>query len=223
MTLRVVIADDSALLRRGLAVLLASEGLDVVGEASEAQGLLDLVANHRPDVAVVDIRMPPSYTLEGIRAAEQIRRDHPETGVLLLSQYIETDNAMALLSNGARSLGYLLKERVSDVDDFLDALQRVASGGTAIDPDLVTRMVSRPRTADRYSQELSSREKDVLGLMSEGRTNNGIASALFMGERTVEAHVRSIFLKFGLHPEPEDHRRVLAVLTYLRAGHDPRP
>jgi serine/threonine-protein kinase len=222
MTLRVAIADDSALLRRGLAVLLASEGLDVVGEASEAQGLLDLVATHRPDVAVVDIRMPPSYTLEGIRAAEQIRRDHPATGVLLLSQYIETDNAMALLSNGARSLGYLLKERVSDVDDFLDALQRVATGGTAIDPDLVTRMVARPRTPDRYSQDLSSREKDVLALMSEGRTNTGIASALSMGERTVEAHVRSIFLKFGLHPEPEDHRRVLAVLTYLRAGHDPR-
>ncbi len=222
MSLRIAIADDSALLRRGLSTMLAAEGLDVVGEAGNAVDLLALVAAHRPDLAVVDIRMPPTYTVEGIRAAETIRREHPGTGVLLLSQYVETENAMALLSNGAKNLGYLLKERVSDIDDFLDALRRVAAGGTAIDPDLVSRMVSRPGTGVRPVQELSGRERDVLALMAEGRTNSAIAAVLFLGERTVEAHVRSIFVKFGLHPEPEDHRRVLAVLSYLRATNGTR-
>ena len=213
MTLRVVVADDSALLRRGLAVLLASEGLDVVGEASEAQGLLDLVATHRPDVAVVDIRMPPSYTLEGIRAAEQIRRDHPETGVLLLSQYVETDNAMALLSNGASSLGYLLKERVSDVDEFLDALQRVAAGGTALDPDVVAQLLTRRRHSPLDS--LTPREREVLALMAEGRDNTTIADALVITERAVSKHIGNVFQKLGLPPSDSGHRRVLAVLAYL--------
>jgi serine/threonine-protein kinase len=216
MTLRVAIADDSALLRRGLAALLASEGLKVVCEATDAEELLACIAAHRPDAAVVDIRMPPTFTTEGIQAATAIRRDHPETGVLLLSQYVETENAMALLGNGAKGLGYLLKERVSDIDDFIDALHRVAAGGTAVDPELVARMVARPHNGQQREEGLTAREREVLELMAEGRTNQAIGKSLFLGERTVEAHIRSIFLKFGLRPEPEDHRRVLAVLTYLR-------
>ncbi len=216
MKLRVAIADDSALLRRGLAALLASEGLEVVCEAADAEELLACIAAHRPDIAVVDIRMPPTFTTEGIQAATAIRRDHPETGVLLLSQYVETENAMALLGNGAKGLGYLLKERVSDIDDFIDALHRVAAGGTAVDPELVARMVARPHNGRQREEELTGREREVLELMAEGRTNQAIGKSLFLGERTVEAHIRSIFLKFGLRPEPEDHRRVLAVLTYLR-------
>jgi DNA-binding NarL/FixJ family response regulator len=223
MKLRVAIADDSALLRRGLAALLRSEGLDVVCEAADAAQLLAGVALDRPDVAVVDIRMPPTYTTEGIQAAKTIRRDHPGTGVLLLSQYVETENAMSLLGNGAKGLGYLLKERVSDIDDFIDALHRVAAGGTAIDPELVARMVSRPHEGQQREDELTGREKDVLELMAEGRTNQAIGKTLFLGERTVEAHIRSIFLKLGLRPEPEDHRRVLAVLTYLRAANNGPP
>lgn len=216
MNLRVAIADDSALLRRGLAALLQSEGLEVVGEASDGSQLVEMIDSQGADVAVVDIRMPPTFTIEGIQAAETIRRRHPETGVLLLSQYVETENAMALLGNGAEGLGYLLKERVSDIDEFIDALHRVAAGGTAIDPQLVTRLVSRPHEGHQLGDELSSREKSVLELMAEGRTNQAIGKALFLGERTVEAHIRSIFLKLELRPEPEDHRRVLAVLTYLR-------
>lgn len=216
MKLRVAVADDSALLRRGLAALLGSEGLEVVCEVADAEELLACISAHRPDVAVVDIRMPPTFTTEGIQAATAIRRDHPETGVLLLSQYVETENAMSLLGNGAKGLGYLLKERVSHIDDFIDALHRVAAGGTAVDPELVARMVARPHNGHEREDELTSRERDVLELMAEGRTNQAIGKSLFLGERTVEAHIRSIFLKFGLRPEPEDHRRVLAVLTYLR-------
>jgi DNA-binding NarL/FixJ family response regulator len=216
MRLRVAIADDSALLRRGLSTLLQSEGLEVVGEASDGGQLLEVIDQHGVDVAVVDIRMPPSYTIEGIQAAEAIKTRHPEIGVLLLSQYVETENAMSLLKNGAKGLGYLLKERVSDVDQFIDALHRVAAGGTAIDPELVTRLVTRPHKGHDPGDDLTGREKSVLELMAEGRTNQAIGKALFLGERTVEAHIRSIFLKLDLRPEPEDHRRVLAVLTYLR-------
>ncbi len=216
MRLRVAIADDSALLRRGLSALLQSEGLEVVGEAADGAQLLEVIDNHETDVAVVDIRMPPTYTIEGIQAAETIKSRHPGTGVLLLSQYVETENAMTLLKNGANGLGYLLKERVSDVDEFIDALHRISAGGTAIDPELVTRLVTRPHTGHVRGDDLTSREKSVLELMAEGRTNQAIGKSLFLGERTVEAHIRSIFLKLELRPEPEDHRRVLAVLTYLR-------
>lgn len=223
MSLRVAIADDSALLRRGLSALLQAEGLEVVGEASDGPQLLDLINSRGADVAVVDIRMPPSYTIEGIQAAEIIKSTHPETGVLLLSQYVETENAMSLLKNGAKGIGYLLKERVSDIEEFIDALHRVSTGGTAIDPQLVTRLVGRPHQGHDLGDELSNREKSVLELMAEGRTNQAIGRKLFLGERTVEAHIRSIFLKLQLRPEPEDHRRVLAVLTYLRGvGQHPR-
>ena len=224
MTLRVAIADDSALLRRGLAALLQAEGMTVVCEAGDAGELLNCVDRERPDAAVVDIRMPPGFATEGIEAAREIRRRHPETGVLLLSQYVETENAMSLFAgdgaglDGAKGLGYLLKERVSDVEDFLDALRRVAAGGTAVDPDLVSRLVSRPQEGRQGGDELSTREREVLELMAEGRTNQAISRSLFLGERTVEAHIRSIFVKFNLRPEPEDHRRVLAVLSYLRSG-----
>ncbi len=216
-TLRVVLTDDSVLLREGIARLLQDEGIDVVGQAGEAQTLLQLVETLHPDVAVVDIRMPPTHTVEGIDAAVTIRKDFPDTAVLLLSQYVETENVMNLLGGGAASLGYLLKDRVSDVDEFIEALHRVASGGSAIDPDLVGRLVARPHRGHRPLDELSAREREVLQLMAEGRSNRAIGAALFLGERTVEAHVRSIFLKLGLQPEPEDHRRVLAVLTHLRA------
>lgn len=219
--LRVVLTDDSVLLREGIARLLQDEGIDVVGQAGDATALLELVAEHRPDVAVVDIRMPPTHTVEGIEAAITIRRDYPDTGVLLLSQYVETENVMNLLDGGAGSLGYLLKDRVADVDEFVDALNRVAAGGSAIDPDLVGRLVSRPHRGHRPLDELSAREREVLQLMAEGRSNKAISASLFLGERTVEAHVRSIFVKLELAPEPEDHRRVLAVLTHLRAAPPP--
>ncbi|MFE7718003.1 protein kinase [Nocardia rhizosphaerihabitans] len=214
--LRVVLADDSALLRQGIARLLEDEGMEVAGQASDAVALLRLVRAHRPDVAVVDIRMPPTCTTEGIDAAVTIRRDYPGTAVLLLSQYIETENVLDLLSGGARSLGYLLKDRVSDIDEFVTALQRVAAGGSAIDPDLVARLVARPHHGALPLDELSPREREVLRLMAEGRSNRAIGAALFLGERTIETHVRSIFAKLGLQPEPDDHRRVLAVLTHLR-------
>jgi DNA-binding NarL/FixJ family response regulator len=224
--LRIAIADDSALLRRGLAALLEAEGMEVVCEACDAGELLNCVERERPDAAVVDIRMPPGYTTEGIEAAKEIRRRHPGMGVLLLSQYVETESAMTLFgggadgvdADGARGLGYLLKERVSDIDEFVDALRRVAAGGTAVDPELVARMVARPQEGRQPAEDLSIREREVLELMAEGRTNQAISRSLFLGERTVEAHIRSIFLKFNLRPEPEDHRRVLAVLSYLRAG-----
>ncbi|AKE89479.1 MULTISPECIES: protein kinase domain-containing protein [Rhodococcus] len=215
--LRVVLADDSVLLREGIARLLCDEGIDVVGEAGDAATLLGLVADERPDVAVVDIRMPPTHTTEGIVAAAAIRADHPDTAVVLLSQYVETDHVMNLLADGAAGLGYLLKDRVADIDEFVDTLHRVAEGGSAIDPSVVSRMVARPHRDSRPIDTLSTREREVLSLMAEGRSNRAIGAALFLGERTVEAHVRAIFLKLGLHPEPEDHRRVLAVLKHLEA------
>ncbi|WP_280236830.1 protein kinase domain-containing protein [Nocardia cyriacigeorgica] len=216
--LRVVLADDSALLRGGITRLLRDEGIEVIGEAGDAPTLLRMVGDHRPAIAVVDIRMPPTHTTEGIDAAMTIRSEYPGTAVLLLSQYVETEHVSGLIAAGTAGLGYLLKDRVSDIDEFVGDLRRVADGGCAIDPSVVSRMVARPHRSRRAVDELSEREREVLALMAEGRSNKAIGAALFLGERTIEAHVRAIFLKLGLHPEADDHRRVLAVLEHLRSA-----
>jgi DNA-binding NarL/FixJ family response regulator len=210
---RVVIAEDTVLLREGLAGLLEDAGEQVVGRAGDADALLALVGEHDPDLAVVDVRMPPNYDDEGTRAAAEIRRAYPSTGVLVLSQHIETRHIVELVASGG-GFGYLLKDRVLDVDDFLDAARRVASGGSALDPKVVATLVSPGHGA---LDELTPREREVLGLMAEGRTNAGIAKRLWLTEKTVETHIRTILMKLGLQTSEDDHRRVLAVLTYLRA------
>jgi DNA-binding NarL/FixJ family response regulator len=215
--IRVVIADDSVLLREGLARLLEEYGFEVAGQAGDAEDLLRKVGAHKPDVAVVDVRMPPTHTDEGLRAAHKIRNDFPETGVLVLSQYVEEAYALELLSQSTESTGYLLKDRVADVDSFTDAVRRVASGGSALDPEVVALLLGRRRREDPL-QSITPREREVLGLMAEGRSNAAIAEALVVTERAVEKHVTSIFSKLDLAPTVEDHRRVLAVLAYLRAG-----
>ena len=218
--LRVVIAEDSAVVRAGLAEILADGGHEVVAAVGNADDLLAAVAEHRPDAAVVDVRMPPGYTDEGLRAAIAIRRDHPETGVLVFSQYIETRYAADLLGaasgGGAAGVGYLLKDRVADVGEFVEALNRVAAGGTALDPEVVTQLLGASRRADGLGT-LTARERDVLGLMAEGRSNGAIAVALVVSERAVEKHIANIFSKLGLPPSDADHRRVLAVLRYLES------
>jgi DNA-binding NarL/FixJ family response regulator len=216
--IRVVVADDSVLLREGLVRLLeASGGFEVAGQAGDGEDLLRKVRAHRPDVAVIDVRMPPTHTDEGLRAARSIRADHPATGVLVLSQYIEEGYALDLLSETTERTGYLLKDRVADVDTFLDAVRRVAQGGSALDPEVVSMLLGRRRREDPL-QVLSPREHEVLGLMAEGRSNAAIAQAIFVTERAVEKHVTSIFSKLDLTPTAEDHRRVLAVLAYLRSS-----
>jgi DNA-binding NarL/FixJ family response regulator len=210
---RIVIAEDTVLLREGLAGLLEDAGHEVVGKAGDADVLLALVAEHEPDLAIVDVRMPPGYDDEGTRAAAQIRRSHPGTAVLVLSQHIETRHIVELVTAGG-GFGYLLKDRVLDVDDFLDAVRRVTDGGSALDPQVVATLIGAPRQVSALN-ELSPREKEVLGLMAEGRTNGGIAKRLWLTEKTVEAHVRSILMKLGLPVNDDDHRRVLAVLAYL--------
>jgi DNA-binding NarL/FixJ family response regulator len=212
---RVVIAEDTVLLREGLAGLLEDDGHDVVGRAGDAEVLLALVAEHEPDLAIVDVRMPPEYDDEGTQAAATIRRDHPQTAVLVLSQHIETRHVVELVAAGG-GFGYLLKDRVLDVDDFLDAARRVAEGGSALDPQVVSRLLSTQGAADPLA-ELSAREREVLSLMAEGRTNAGIAKRLWLTEKTVETHIRSILMKLGLSVSADDHRRVMAVLAYLRA------
>jgi DNA-binding NarL/FixJ family response regulator/class 3 adenylate cyclase len=214
-SLRVVLADDSILLREGVARLLTDAGFTVAAQAGDAEELMRLVRADPPDVAIVDIRMPPTHTNEGLRAAHEIRAEYPNVGVLVLSQYVETDYAMQLVADGAAGLGYLLKDRVTDVQEFADAVKRVASGGSAIDPEVVSRLVGRARQASPLDA-LSEREREVLGLMAEGRSNQAIEHGLFLAPKTVEAHVRSIFTKLDLPPAPDDHRRVLAVITYLR-------
>ena len=214
--MRVVIAEDSVLLREGLARLLADGGFDVVGLAGDGEDLLRKVGAHRPDVAVVDVRMPPSHTDEGLRAALAIRERHPCTGVLVLSAYVEERYAMDLLAEGAQGIGYLLKDRVADVGRFTEAVRRVGEGGSALDPEVVAQLLGRARRDDPM-QDLTPREREVLGLMAEGRSNHAIADGLVITERAVEKHVTSIFGKLGLAPTAEDHRRVLAVLTYLGA------
>ena len=209
--MRVVIAEDTVLLREGLAGLLEDAGHEVVGRAGDADALLALVGEHGPELAVVDVRMPPDYDDEGTRAAAEIRRTHPETAVLVLSQHIETRHIVELVTAGG-GFGYLLKDRVLDVDDFLDAARRVSEGGSALDPQVVATLVDRRSTLD----ELTPREREVLSLMAEGRTNGGIARRLWLSEKTVETHVRTILMKLGLQTHEDDHRRVLAVLAYLQ-------
>jgi DNA-binding NarL/FixJ family response regulator len=213
--MRIVIAEDTVLLREGLAGLLEDAGHEVVARVGDAQALMAVVAEHEPDLAIVDVRMPPDYEDEGMRAAADIRRDHPDTAVLVLSQHVETRYALELV--GAGGFGYLLKHRVLDVDDFLDAARRVSEGGSALDPEVVATLLS-PQPRDDTLGELTPREREVLALMAEGRTNAAIAKRLWLTERTVETHVRSILGKLGLPVSGDDHRRVLAVLTYLRAS-----
>ncbi len=215
-SLRVVLADDSVLLREGLARLLEEAGFEVVGQAGDGDDLVRKVAAHKPDAAIVDVRMPPTHTDEGLRAAVEIRERFAETGVLVLSQYIEESYAMELLSDNAEGVGYLLKDRVADLDRFVDAVKRVGEGGSALDPEVVSRLLGRRRREDPLSA-LSPREREVLGLMAEGRSNHAVAEALVVTERAVEKHVTSIFSKLDLANTPEDHRRVLAVLAYLKA------
>ena len=213
--MRIVIAEDTVLLREGLAGLLEDAGHQVVGKAGDASVLLALVAEHEPELAIVDVRMPQDYDDEGTRAAAQIRGSHPGTAVLVLSQHIETRHVVELVSAGG-GFGYLLKDRVLDVDDFLDAARRVADGGSALDPQVVATLIGAPGPV-RALEELSPREREVIALMAEGRTNAGIARRLWLTEKTVETHVRTILMKLGLAVSDDDHRRVLAVLAYLRA------
>ena len=214
--MRVVIADDEALFRDGLARLLGDADVDVVGTVGTADELLRKVALTQPDAAIVDIRMPPTRTDEGLAAAEEIGRTQPEVGVLVLSHYLESHWAMRLLEEHRERCGYLLKDRVSDVAVLVDALHRIAEGVCVVDPTIVARLVRRPREEGPLD-ELSDREREVLALMAEGRSNEGIARALFLSPRTVETHVRHILLKLGIGEEPDYHRRVLVVLAYLRA------
>jgi DNA-binding NarL/FixJ family response regulator len=215
-TLRVALADDQMLLRAGIARLLEDAGMDVVAQSADAEDLLRKVGAHKPDVAVVDVRMPPTHTDEGLRAAAEIRKSHPGVGVLVLSQYVEEAYALELFADGADGLGYLLKDRVADLDRFVESVKRVGEGGSALEPGVVGRLLGRRRREDPL-EPLSPREREVLGLMAEGRSNSGIAEHLVVTERAVEKHVTAIFTKLSLTPASEDHRRVLAVLTYLRS------
>jgi DNA-binding NarL/FixJ family response regulator len=214
--LRVVVADDSVLLREGLKRILEDGGFEVVGQSGTAGDLMLKVRSYAPDLAIVDIRMPPTHSDEGLRAAQEIRERHPGTAVLVLSQYVESGYALELLGDSAEGVGYLLKDRVSDVKDFIAAARRVASGGTALDPEVVSRLVGRRKTTDPLD-ELSPREREVLELMAEGRSNQGIAKRLVITERAVEKHITSIFGKLNLPAAPADHRRVLAVLAFLQS------
>ncbi|WP_406167496.1 response regulator [Streptomyces sp. NBC_00996] len=212
---RVVLADDDVLLREGLASLCERVGYEVIGQAGDASRLLELVADERPDLAIIDIRMPPSHSTEGLKAARTIREHHPATGILVLSAYVEVEDALELLVGG-RKVGYLLKSRITVVDEFLETLDRISRGGSVVDPSLVQELVSAQRRDDPLSF-LSSREREVLALMAEGRSNAGIGRRLWVTEGTVEKHVRSILGKLRLQEEPDDHRRVLAVLTFLES------
>jgi DNA-binding NarL/FixJ family response regulator len=213
---RVVIADDAVLLREGIARLLEESGFEVIAQSGTADDLMLKVRSYDPDVVVVDIRMPPTHTDEGLRAAQEIREKHPGVGVLVLSQYVEPAYAMELLAESAEGVGYLLKDRVSDIGEFASAVKRVAEGGSALDPAIVSQLVGRRRRDDPIDH-LTAREREVLELMAEGRSNSGIAERMVVTERAVEKHVTSIFGKLRLPQASEDHRRVLAVLAYLRS------
>jgi DNA-binding NarL/FixJ family response regulator len=212
---RVVIADDSLLLREGVSRLLVEAGFDVVGQAADAEELLREVSEKKPDVAIVDIRMPPTHTDEGLRAARELRHRYPELGVIVLSQYVRPSYAFELLADDARGVGYLLKDRVSDLHELADAVERVGKGGSVLDPSVVAQLVGRRRQGHDPIDDLSDREREVLALMAEGRSNRAIAERLVITERTVEKHVRSILAKLRIPESQEDHRRVLAVLAYL--------
>ena len=214
--MRVVIADDAMLIREGTARLLEEAGVQVAGKAGDAQQLLRIVATEHPDVAIVDIKMPPTFTDEGLAAAEQIRKSHPAVGVLVLSQYLEARYATRLLEDHPEALGYLLKERVSDIGALKDAIQRIAEGECVLDPTIVARLLKRPRRPGPLD-DLTEREREVLALIAEGRSNHGIAQTLVLSPKTVEAHVGRILAKLGLADTPDYHRRVLAVLAFLRA------
>ena len=213
--MRVVIADDSVLLRAGLERLLADAGCEVVASVGDAVALLDAVRHHRPDVAIVDVRMPPGFSDEGLRAAVAVRREWPDTGVLVLSQYVEEPAAQELLALGARGVGYLLKDRVADVSDFIDAVRRVGRGGTALDPEVIAQIMTRRRRDDPLAP-LTPREREVLALMAEGRSNAAMAEQLSIGDGAIEKHVGNIFSKLALEPDEAAHRRVLAVLAFLK-------
>ena len=215
--MRVVIAEDSVLLREGLVRLLADAGIETAATVGDGPGLVDAVVEHRPDLAIVVVRMPPSFTDEGLRAALEVRRARPAQPILVLSQYVEERYATDLIGNGAEGVGYLLKERVSDVGEFIDAVRRIAAGGTVIDPEVIGQLLGRRRRGDRL-EALTPREREVLGLMAQGRSNAAIARDLVVTEGAVEKHISNIFLKLDLPPTQDDHRRVMAVLAYLRAN-----
>lgn len=217
--LRVVLAEDSVLLREGLLRLLGDNGFDVVDAVGDAEAFLRSVEAHRPDLVVVDVRMPPTFTDEGVRAALVVRQQYPDVAVLVLSQYVEENYATELVAARSRGVGYLLKDRVADVREFVEALRRVAAGGTALDPEVVTQLLSRSRRRDPL-ERLTPRESEVLALMAEGRSNTAIAAALVVTEGAVEKHVSSIFAKLDLPPTEHDHRRVLAVLRWLEHGEE---
>jgi DNA-binding NarL/FixJ family response regulator len=212
---RVVVADDAVILREGLARLLEEAGFDVVGLAANADELIECVECARPDVAVIDIRMPPTHTDEGLRAAKKIRQLAPTTGILVLSQHVNPRYALELLSEGTDGVGYLLKERVSDLDELSTSIRRLGEGGSVLDPVVVSQLVGRRRHRRDPLEQLTERERDVLALMAEGRSNKAIAERLFVTEHTVEKHVKNIFNTLRLPPSPDDHRRVLAVIAYL--------
>ena len=214
--MRVVIAEDSVLLREGLARVLAEGGFEVVAQAADAAELKTVVRRFKPDVAIIDVRMPPTQTDEGARAAVEIRTEQPKVAVLLLSQVVEATHALALVSESAEGFGYLLKDRVLEIDDFLEAVRRVGRGGTAIDPEVIAQLLGRKRE-DGPLDELTPREREVLELMAQGLSNRGICEKLVVSPKTVETHVNSIFGKLGLLPAQDEHRRVLAVLAYLRS------
>jgi len=213
--LRLTIVDDSTLFREGLVRVARDLGFDVVAQVGDTQSLMELMRADPPDVAVLDIRMPPTYTTEGLAAAREMRETMPSVGVLVLSQYVDTHHVMELISSGGR-IGYLLKDHVGDIAEFGDAVRRIAAGGSVIDPDVVAEMVGRRRNREAI-EELTEREREVLHLMAQGRTNSAIGARLHLSPKTIEAHVRSIFMKLQLEPAEDDHRRILAVLTYLHA------
>ncbi len=217
--MRVIVADDATLVRQGIARLLEDVGFEVVAQLPDAVGLLSSVEAFQPDVVIVDIRMPPTHSTEGLEAAMEIKSKCPSVGVLVLSQHLESRYAMKFLGEGSPGVGYLLKERVGDLAEFADAVRRVGSGGSAVDPEVARLLVDRRRHRHRDPLDaLSPREREVLGMIAEGRSNQAIEDRLCVSAKTVESHVRSIFIKLGLLPEPDDHRRVLAVLALLRAG-----